>query len=456
MKILWLGSGLLLPLDKGGKLRSWHLLRHLAARHEVTFLCFADPAAAPSDVDGMRQVCRTVETVPRTPVAKGTARFYLDAARYLADSLPYAVAAYRSRAYRERVASLLAGRRFDALVCDFLVPAVNMPADTGCPSLLFTHNVEAEIWRRHAETAEPAWKQVLLRSQWRRMLRFEGETVARFDSVLAVSEADRDTLAALYPRQLRGPVHVIPTGVDVEYFRSALGLQRDPVRLVFTGSMDWLPNEDGVLYFCREILPRIRQSVPDVRLSIVGRQPTPAVQRLAEEDRSIDVTGRVEDIRPHVGRARVAVVPLRVGGGTRLKIYEAMAMGTPVVSTTIGAEGLPLSPGRDLALADHPESFAAAVVRLVRNDQAWTAMADAALHLVTERYDWSAVAGALEHAIQATVLQRTVRAAPGRTAGRAAASSPGLAAAFQVGAPPAVPLPAPEDATPTNDARFSS
>jgi len=447
MRILWLGSGLLLPLDKGGKLRSWHLLRHLAARHEVTFLCFADPAAAPADVDGMRQVCRRLETVSRTRVAKGTARFYLDAARYLADPLPYAVAAYRSPPYRERLASLLGGGRFDALVCDFLVPAVNMPAGTSCPSVLFTHNVEAEIWRRHAETAAPAWKQMLLRGQWRRMLRFEGETIARFDSVLAVSEADRDTLAALYPRQLRGPVHVIPTGVDVEYFRPALGLSREPARLVFTGSMDWLPNEDGVLYFAREVLPRIRRAVPGARLSIVGREPTPAVRRLADEDPSIEVTGRVDDIRPHVGRARVAVVPLRVGGGTRLKIYEAMAMGTPVVSTTVGAEGLPLTPGHDVALADDPESFADAVVRLVQDDHAWAAMADAGLRLVTERYDWSAVAGSLDHAIKATVLQRAQRSVPARASGSAPASSPGFAAAFEA---------APDAATPLNDARISS
>jgi glycosyltransferase involved in cell wall biosynthesis len=238
--------------------------------------------------------------------------------------------------------------------------------------------------------------------------------------------------------------------VDVEYFRAALEFPRDPARLVFTGSMDWLPNEDGVLYFCREVLPRIRQSVPGVRLSIVGRQPTPAVRRLGDEDPAIEVTGRVDDIRPHVGRARVAVVPLRIGGGTRLKIYEAMAMGTPVVSTTIGAEGLPLQPGRDIALADDPAAFAAAVVRLIQDEGAWAAMSNAALGLVTDRYDWSAVAGALEHAIQATVLQHRLRTTQAASAVRAPApSSPGFAAAFD--APDAH-----DDATPSNDVRFSS
>jgi glycosyltransferase involved in cell wall biosynthesis len=163
--------------------------------------------------------------------------------------------------------------------------------------------------------------------------------------------------------------------------------------------MDWLPNEDAVLHFCGEILPRIRRVEPRVTVAIVGRNPTPAVRRLAETTPGVEITGRVDDIRPHVGRAALSVVPLRIGGGTRLKIYEAMAMGRAVVSTTIGAEGLPLTPGRHLAIADDPESFAAAVLSLLTDSAARQRMADAARRLVTERYDWSAVAGTLEDAI---------------------------------------------------------
>lgn len=144
MRVLWLNAGLLLPLDKGGKLRTWHLMRHLAARHQVTYLSFADPSASPADLAGMRRVCDRLETVPRREVPKGSPRFYLQASRFLLDPAPYAVAAYRSREYRTRVARLLAEQPYDALVCDFLVPAVNLPARVPCPTLLFTHNVEAE------------------------------------------------------------------------------------------------------------------------------------------------------------------------------------------------------------------------------------------------------------------------------------------------------------------------
>ncbi len=418
MRILWLNAGLLLPLDKGGKLRSWHLLRHLAARHSVTYLGFSDPSTPVRDLQGMLEACDDLQTVERRDVEKGTLSFYVDAARHLADRLPYAVAKYRSAEYRARLEALLSAGSCDALICDFLVPAVNMPARIPCPTVLFTHNVEAEIWRRHAETERRAWRRLLLRPQWRRMLSFERRTLARFDSVLAVSDADRDTFSRLYDGAARAPIRVIPTGVDTQFFAPASSAQPEPFRLVFTGSMDWLPNEDAILHFCREVLPLLRQAEPRVSLAVVGRNPTPAVQRLAEQDPQVEVTGRVDDVRLHVARAVLSIVPLRIGGGTRLKIYESMAMGRAVVSTTVGAEGLPLTPGVHIALADDPAAFAAEVLRLLRDVPARRSIEQAGLQLVRERYDWGAVASVFEHAIQSAVelhaASRTAREAQRR------------------------------------------
>jgi len=398
MRLLWLNAGLLLPLDKGGKLRTWHVMRHLAARHDITYLSFEDPSQTDADRVGMREVCARLETIPREDAAKGTWRFYADAARYLANAAPYAVAKYRSDAYAGRLASMLAGDRFDALVCDFLPPVVNLPTRLPCASMLFTHNVEAEIWRRHAEHAVNPFARALMAQQHRRMLRFEGDALARFDLVLAVSDADARTFARLYPAALRAPVHVFPTGVDTTFFTPAPA-EAARTHMVFTGSMDWLPNEDGMTYFCREILPRIRQAEPDATLSIVGRAPTPAVQKLAEIP-GVEVTGRVDDVRPHIARGAIYVVPLRIGGGTRLKIFEAMAMAKAVVSTTVGAEGLPVTHGRDIDLADEPSRFAHAVVRLMRDQASRTAMEAAARQLVLERHDWSAVALDFERALE--------------------------------------------------------
>lgn len=416
MRILWLKSDLLLPLDKGGKLRTWHLMRQLARHHAITFLSYADPGHSPDDVEGMREVASEVITVPRRDAAKGTWRFYLDAARHLLDPRPYAVAKYESSAYRRAVADVLSRTAFDLVVCDFLPPIVNMPERLTCPAVLFTHNVEAEIWRRHAETATGTVKRLLYAVQHRRMLRFERNALARFDGVLAVSDADRETFERLYAGTARHPIHVVPTGVDTEYFAPpAREVGASPATsrtLVFTGSMDWLPNEDAMQFFCKEILPLIRAEEPEVRLEIVGRAPTPAVQRLAD-GAGVQVTGRVPDVRPFMRDAAVYIVPLRIGGGTRLKIFEAMAMGKAVISTTVGAEGLPVTAGEHLLLADEPRAFARGVVRLLRDVDRRRALEQAARELVLARYDWSVVAGDLEEALmrfaQLTTVDQAVR-----------------------------------------------
>ena len=397
MKLLWLNSGLLLPLDKGGKLRTWHVMRHLAARHEITYLSFEDSTQTDADRRGMREVCARLETVPRTDAAKGTWRFYADAAGYVIDQAPYAVAKYRSAAYRARLEHLLATDHYDLVVCDFLPPVVNLPARLPCPTIVFTHNVEAEIWRRHAEQATNPATKYLMTQQWQRMLRFEADALARFDLVLAVSDADRETFARLYPHSLRSPVHVVQTGVETDYFTPAAAAP-GRAHIVFTGSMDWLPNEDGMTYFCRDILPKIRQAEPDATVSIIGRAPTPAVRKLGEIP-GVEVTGRVDDVRPHIARGSVYVVPLRIGGGTRLKIFEAMSMGKAVVSTTIGAEGLPVTAGRNIEIADEPDAFAQSVVRLISDTAARRSIEAAARQLVVEKYDWAAVAKDFEAAL---------------------------------------------------------
>ena len=193
-------------------------------------------------------------------------------------------------------------------------------------------------------------------------------------------------LAAHAPR---ARVCAIPTGVDTAYF-TPNGSQETPGALVFTGSLDWFPNEDCIVHFGEVVFPRIREAVPDVSLTVVGRNPGPRVQRLAAIP-GVRVTGTVQDVRPYVAAATLCVVPLRVGGGTRLKIFEALAMGKAVVSTTVGAEGLPLVPGRHFVQADEPAEFANAVVALLRDPARRKALGSAGRRLVEERYSWSQV-----------------------------------------------------------------
>jgi glycosyltransferase involved in cell wall biosynthesis len=187
-------------------------------------------------------------------------------------------------------------------------------------------------------------------------------------------------------------VSEIPTGVDTEYFRPAGRVRPEPFDLVFTGSMDWLPNEDAILYFVEAILPRLREAVPGVTLTVVGRNPSPRVTALGRRDPTVRVTGSVPDVRPYIERAAMFIVPLRIAGGTRLKIYEAMAMEKAVVSTTVGAEGLPVRDGEDIALADAPEAFAATIIQLLTDTKRAEALGRRAAAVVRADFGWDRVA----------------------------------------------------------------
>jgi glycosyltransferase involved in cell wall biosynthesis len=238
------------------------------------------------------------------------------------------------------------------------------------------------------------------------MQRMELRYLQRSDHVLAVSETD----ANFFERILDpSNISVIPTGVDVEYFRPTPE-KEEANALVFTGSMDWLANEDGILYFMREILPRIRQEIPDATLWVVGRRPSKKLIQAASELRGIEVTGTVEDIRPYIAKASVYIVPLLVGGGTRLKIFEAMAMGRAIVSTSIGAEGLPAVSGKHLLLADQPEEFARQVVELLRDTKRRKELGERARSLVEQNYSWQSVGNLLSDVLR-NVSEKSLSAA---------------------------------------------
>jgi len=389
MHILWIKTELLHPVDKGGRIRTYQMLRALRREHRVTYLTLDDGTAAPDALERATEYAHEVVRVPFAPPAKGTAGFFLDLLRNVASPLPYAVARYRSTALERKLRELVARGGVDVVVCDFLAPSLNVPDDLGVPTVLFQHNVEAMIWERHAQVAANPVKKAYMREQWRRMLRFERAECRRFDRVIAVSPQD----AEVFRRDFGVPDAAdVPTGVDTEFFRPSGTVAREPHNLVFTGSMDWMPNEDAIRWFVAEILPRVRQRVPDVSLTVVGRHPPASVRALAEVDPNLRVTGSVPDVRPYVEAAAAFVVPIRVGGGTRLKIFEAMAMERPVVSTTIGAEGLPVRHDVDAVLADGAAPFADAVVAILTDPARARRIGDEAAAVVRAKYGWDGVA----------------------------------------------------------------
>jgi sugar transferase (PEP-CTERM/EpsH1 system associated) len=385
VKILWLKSELLHPVDKGGKIRTYQMLKHLKRDHKITYLALASPADAPESFERASEYCHKLVTVRWHERKKFSPRFYLDLGLNLVSPLPYALQKYRSSAMREAIGREINKDQYTVVVCDFLAPSVNFKWRGGVPSVLFQHNVESMIWQRHYETQTDKLKKAFFHNQWQKMLAYERTACRSFDAVIAVSEVDRDMMRDQFGIRA---VYDVPTGVDTDYFRPGGKINREPHNLVFTGSMDWLPNEDAIRYFTEQVMPRIKQSVPGATLTIVGRNPHPSLLEMSKRDSSLVVTGRVEDVRPYMERASVYIVPLRIGGGTRLKIYEAMAMEKPVVSTTIGAEGLPVRDGLELLLADTPEDFANAVVRLLNDETVAGALGARASAMVRERFGW--------------------------------------------------------------------
>jgi glycosyltransferase involved in cell wall biosynthesis len=405
VRILWVKANKLLPVESGGSIRSFHIARHLAARHELTFFSYyAGPPDPAYQAELARFLPGAVALATGTWEPAGLARG-LDYVLHLPRRAPYAVSRFASAAVREKLAGWFGERRFDIAVCDFLQSAVNFPSRPAIPAVLFQHNVETEIWRRHVLTEPGKYKRLVYGIEFSKMMSYERKTVREFDHVIAVSPDDQRLMAAWVEASR---ISVVPTGVDLAEYRPEASAGAGKPLVVFVGAMDWEPNVGAVEYFCREIWPRVAAAIPEASFRIVGRNPVRRVQEL--ESDSVEVTGRVPSVLEHLREAAVAVVPLLVGGGTRLKIYEAMAAGKAVVSTTVGAEGLDVHHGSDILLADDASSFADAVLMLLRDEEARSRYGQEAARQAA-RYDWAEIAVTFEQ-----VLERVAgKSAPGRS-----------------------------------------
>jgi glycosyltransferase involved in cell wall biosynthesis len=394
MKVLWVKSDFLHPTTRGGQIRTLEMLRRLHRRHEIHYVAFSNPAYPEAVARSAEYASKAYPVEHRVP-GRGSLVFAAQILKSAWSPWPLSLDRYRSTAMRGLIASLVRHERFDAIVCDFLTPAPNLPCLSDC--VLFQHNIETMIWRRHASTAAGSLRRLYFGLQARRMFAYERHACRAVRHVIAVSEADAQGMRELFGVQR---VSHVPTGVDIAYFSPPDAPVQPSADLVFLGSMDWMPNIDGVVYFVREVLPLIRRSRPECSLAIVGKDPLPEILRLARDHSGISVTGTVPDVRPYLWGSRVSIVPLRIGGGTRLKIYESMAARVPVVSTVVGAEGLDVQSPRDIRLADDPRSFAAACVALLEDAAARKAQAENAWRLVADRFSWERVAQNFEAILQ--------------------------------------------------------
>jgi glycosyltransferase involved in cell wall biosynthesis len=392
--VLWVKGGKLLPVDTGGKIRSYNILRRLGKDHEVTLLSYYGGRRDRDYETALpKQFPRAQVVYTAAPESQGF-RGVLDYLYRLPRLAPYSVSKFTHPAVSKLVRTHLSSGQFDVAICDFLAPSLNFPKKLPMPCLLFQHNVESALWQRMAATESHPLRKLSYTLEAARMSRYERRTLARFHHVIAVSENDRQLMLEMDPAC---EITVNPTGVDTQQFQVAPVSTAAPPRIVFTGSMDWEPNIDAMEYFCGQIWPRILAEFPDAIFQIVGRNPFAKVLRLASP--SVQVTGTVPSVADYLRDATVVVVPLRIGGGTRLKIYEAMAMGKALVSTSIGAEGLTFQDGRDLLLADDASAFAAAILLLLRDAQARRRFEQAAVQLAAQ-FDWSVVAAQFADVLQ--------------------------------------------------------
>lgn len=387
-KVLFLSARLPYPLDSGGKIRAYHVLRSLAGCFRVTMLAFGGEGSVPGYVEALEKLGVDVVIVrhPKIDRPSGVA----NAISNIGSSLPLTIAKYKSSAMKKAVERLI-DERFDIIHCEQLHMA-EYAADccTGVLKVMDAHNVESQIAERYARKEGNFFKKAFLFRNCRKMLRYEKRAAASFDLILTVSSNDQETLVK-YGGGNR--VKLVENGVDTDYFRPLPESRAN--HLVFVGSMDWLPNVDGMLYFLNDIYPLIKAAVPHVKLSIVGKNPPASLARAATTTSSVYVTGTVDDVRPYVADTSVFVVPLRFGGGTRLKILEAFAMGRAVVSTSLGAEGIEGLNGQHFLIADEPKQFADAVVRLLSDEGLRASLTSRARQLAEGVYSWDVVGSKL-------------------------------------------------------------
>ncbi len=391
MRILFIHKQVLFPHDTGGKIRALNVLRHLAKSHDVTYLCNLRPGEE-EGVKKMEALGLKVETTPARESKRGSVAFYGDLLKNLASPRPFTVDRNYDPALHEVARRLHAETPFDLVIADCVQMARHAEGLPGAATVLFQHNVEAQILQRAAGRGSLPMR-AYMRLQWKKMHKFESETGRKFTSVIAISEPDK----AIFERDF-GWDHVaaIDTAVDTDYFRpDAVEAAEDPRKVVFVGSMDWFPNQQAIRYFAKDVWPIVRKARPDATFQVVGRTPPPDIEALSGTD-GIEVVGKVPDTRPYIAGAAVSVVPILVGGGTRLKIFEAMAMRKAVVSTTIGAEGLPLTPGEHILLADTAGSFAADLISLLNDRDRRERLAQSAYDLVNNRFRSEIVAKQFE------------------------------------------------------------
>jgi polysaccharide biosynthesis protein PslH len=381
------------PATSGKRLRTLNLMLHAAQRHRITYVgrCGADSEEARVAPTFLRDHGIEAILVPHPVPVKSGSAFYLRLFANLFSAWPYSVASHQSEPMRRAVAQVADKQRVDVWQLEWAPYLATIDPSLPGPRVVIAHNVDTLIWQRYYENEGNFLKKAFLKTQWQKSRRFEEQAFRQATRVVAVSEQD----ARLIREQFGQPrVDVVDNGIDRAFFEQVKG-QRDSARILFLGALDWRPNLDAVGLLLDKIFPMVRGQEPTAKLVIVGRHPPDGLLRRIRQSPGVELHADVADVRPYLGESGVMTVPLRIGGGSRLKILEALACGLPVVSTKVGAEGLLLKPGEDYVQAEE-DAMASALVHAIRNPREMLAMAERARRLVLDAYEWSVLARKLE------------------------------------------------------------
>lgn len=387
MRILVVTQVLPLPLDAGPKVRAYYVLRYLAeAGHDVRLVSFVRPGDSDEHVAALRRLCGSVETVP---IVRSRVRDLRDGLRSLWTGLPFLVLRDDLPQMRRAIRRVAGATSFDALHADQLWMAPYGMSDDPEVGLtvLDQHNAVFQVPRRMAEHHPNPAVRMLLRGESARLERYEQQACSRFDRVVWVTDEDR---RSVLPHPPAGGTHdsVIPIAIDpTEQQRIA---RQQPFRVTFLGGLHWPPNQEGAAWFLDRVWPRIAAAVPSAVFTVLGRSGASALPQARNHQR-VEVTGYVSDPQPYLADTAAFVVPLKSGAGMRVKILDAWCWGVPVVSTTVGAEGLLASDDDNALIADDEASFADAVIRLANDQRLGRRLAESGRATVERHYDWRTV-----------------------------------------------------------------
>lgn len=383
MKMLFLTRDLPYPATNGYKKRNFFLLKELAKRGWETVLFCENSSGNLVDIPiELKQYAKKIEVITVKPKSK-----FGSFISSLFSSLPVSVKVRTFAKVKKEICEYVKKNPVDVIICDAIYRTLNISFEIPAYKILYEHNIESVIIRRYIQNETHLFKKLFALLEYWKLEQFQKKIWRRFDCCIVCSSLDKKIIEE---KAKKINIHVINNGVDTDYFNQNSYI-RDKNTLVYTGEIGWYPNEDAVIYFVKNIFPLIKRKKPQTSFWIVGNNPSPRIEKLIKEDNSIIVTGFVEDVREFIGKACIYVVPLRIGAGTRLKILEALSMQKPVVSTSIGCEGLKVKHNQHLLIEDEPERFAKAVLTLLNDEDLQNSLGSKGRRLVGEKYDWRVV-----------------------------------------------------------------